>query len=131
MMGTSSFQDFRRYMVALHTKRLRDLLPLVFNPDADLRLSARDLAVILINAFDLSARLFTCGWTFIISMPQTGEKFLRPSMRASNSDVDPLDLQMRGVRIRFAVTPFVTLRDDSGLAIVTRNIDKAVVLIEQ
>lgn len=130
-MGTQDYRAFRKYMIAQHTKKLRDILPLVLNPTTNRADAGRDLAVVVAKAFDLSAQLFTCGWTFIISMPEAGAKFAKPSMRARNSEVDPLDLQMRGTRIRFAVTPFVTLRDDSGLAIVTRNIDRSSVLIEQ
>lgn len=130
-MGTQDYRGFRKYMIAQHTKKLRDVLPLVLNPGINRSDAGRDLAVVVAKAFDLSAQLFTCGWTFIISMPEAGAKFAKPSMRARNSDVEPLDLQMRGTRIRFAVTPFVTLRDDSGLAIVTRNIDRSSVLIEQ
>ncbi|ELR02806.1 hypothetical protein VC83_00795 [Pseudogymnoascus destructans] len=131
IMGTQDYRGFRKYMIAQHTKKLRDILPLVLNPGINRSDAGRDLAVVVAKAFDLSAQLFTCGWTFIISMPEAGAKFAKPSMRARNSDVEPLDLQMRGMRIRFAVTPFVTLRDDSGLAIVTRNIDRSSVLIEQ
>ncbi|KFY83210.1 hypothetical protein V498_08226, partial [Pseudogymnoascus sp. VKM F-4517 (FW-2822)] len=130
IMGTQDYHAFRKYMIAQHTKKLRDVLPLVLNPDINRSNAGRDLAVVVAKAFDLSAQLFTCGWTFIISMPEAGAKFAKPSMRARNSEVEPLDLQMRGTRIRFAVTPFVTLRDDSGLAIVTRNIDRSSVLIE-
>ncbi|OBT91349.1 hypothetical protein VE01_10650 [Pseudogymnoascus verrucosus] len=131
IMGTQDYRGFRKYMIAQHTKKLRDILPLVLNPGINRSDAGRDLAVVVAKAFDLSAQLFTCGWTFIISMPEAGAKFAKPSMRARNSDVEPLELQMRGTRIRFAVTPFVTLRDDSGLAIVTRNIDRSSVLIEQ
>ncbi|KFY26416.1 hypothetical protein V493_04107 [Pseudogymnoascus sp. VKM F-4281 (FW-2241)] len=131
IMGTQDYRSFRKYMIAQHTKKLRDVLPLVLNPIINRSDAGRDLAVVVARAFDLSAQLFTCGWTFIISMPEAGAKFAKPSMRARNSEVEPLDLQMRGTRIRFAVTPFVTLRDDSGLAIVTRNIDRSSVLIEQ
>ncbi|OBT67926.1 hypothetical protein VE03_02581 [Pseudogymnoascus sp. 23342-1-I1] len=131
IMGTQDYRAFRKYMIAQHTKKLRDILPLVLNPTTNRSDAGRDLAVVVAKAFDLSAQLFTCGWTFIISMPEAGAKFAKPSMRARNSEVEPLDLQMRGTRIRFAVTPFVTLRDDSGLAIVTRNIDRSSVLIEQ
>ncbi|KFY42643.1 hypothetical protein V494_02316, partial [Pseudogymnoascus sp. VKM F-4513 (FW-928)] len=131
IMGTQDYRSFRKYMISQHTKKLRDILPLVLNPTTNRSDAGRDLAVVVAKAFDLSAQLFTCGWTFIISMPEAGAKFAKPSMRARNSEVEPLDLQMRGTRIRFAVTPFVTLRDDSGLAIVTRNIDRSSVLIEQ
>lgn len=118
-------------MVSQHAKKLRDCLGPVLNADAKRADAGRDLTAIATKAFDLSARLYTSGWTFLISMPDTGSKFLHPNMKPRNTTQSPLEMHIRQTRVKFAITPFITMRDDRGMSIVTRNIDQASVLVEE
>jgi hypothetical protein len=122
---------FRNTQVSRHGKTLRDKT----GPLLDIgvrRCDAGDgLNAIALQAFDLSAKMFTSNRTFVIKFPECGSKFLHTSMVSRNPyDAEaPLDNHLRQTRVKLAITPVITMRDDRFMTIQVKDIQHAHVLI--
>jgi hypothetical protein len=101
----------------------------VLNTAAKRADAGKDLSAIAARAFDLSAKMYTSGWTFLVVMPETGCRFLHPSMVQRNSKESPLNLHIQQVRVKLVVTPSITMRDDHMMTIRTKTIESSNVLI--
>lgn len=88
-----------------------------------------DLFTIASSAWDLSARLFRSRMTFQWAWAEVGTRFAADAHEPVDCSVDRLTLQHEHCRVRLGTTPAVTLRNDMGMTIATRNILKAGVLV--
>jgi hypothetical protein len=130
IVDSEGYTAFRQTMINQHAKKLRDCMGPLLNMETIRADAGKDLTAIATKAFDLSAKMFTSGWTLIITMPDCGTKFISSSMKPRNSEQDPTAMQIEKRKVKLAITPFITMRDDRGISIKTRTIHQASVLVE-
>ncbi|KAL2184839.1 hypothetical protein L209DRAFT_773255 [Thermothelomyces heterothallicus CBS 203.75] len=88
-----------------------------------------DLFTITTAAWDLSAKLLRSRLTFQYAWGDAGARFSAETHEPLDCTVDRLTLQHEHCRLRFCATPAVTMRNDQGMTIDTKNILKAGVLV--
>jgi hypothetical protein len=88
-----------------------------------------DLFTIATSAWDLSAKLFRSRLTFQYVWNDVGARFSAETHEPLDCSVSPLTLQLEHCRVRLCATPAVTMRNDQGMTIDTKNILKAGVLV--
>lgn len=131
IVDSEGYSAFRQTMISQHAKKLRDCVGPLLNIETIRADAGKDLTVIATKAFDLSAKMFTSGWTILITMPDCGTKFLSSSMKPRNTEENPTAMQIEKRKIKLAITPYITMRDDRGISIKTRTIHQASVLVEE
>ncbi|KAK4120026.1 hypothetical protein N657DRAFT_580707 [Parathielavia appendiculata] len=88
-----------------------------------------DLFTIATSAWELSAKLFRSRLTFQYVWNDVGVRFSAEMHEPLDCSVDRLTLQAEHCRVRLCATPAVTMRNDQGMTIDTKNILKAGVLV--
>jgi hypothetical protein len=129
VVASPTFANFRQEQLTFHTKGLRDILGPLLNADCARSQAGRELGTIVITAWELSVKMYTCRLTFQIYFPETTAKFNAATMHAVDSDADPVKLQISQARLKLVVTPVITLRDDRGTTIKAKNLHQANVLL--
>ncbi|KAK3344117.1 hypothetical protein B0T25DRAFT_584941 [Lasiosphaeria hispida] len=132
MMDGHRWAAFRQFKVNDHYQKLRKVIgPLIPNPPmVDGRTDAfYDLFSITEMAWELSAKLWLSRLSFSYVWNDAGAKFSMDSHTALNSDVEELVLQAKQHRVKLAVTPGITMRNDMGMNILPQQILKSGVLI--
>ncbi|KAK0703258.1 hypothetical protein B0T26DRAFT_876318 [Lasiosphaeria miniovina] len=124
--------SFRQYKVNDHFQKLKKMMgPLVCaRPSHNMHQEAfYDLHNVTTSAWDLSAKLVLSRLTFSYMWNDTGAKYSNESHVAIENREDPVILQIKQARIKLAVTPIITMRDDRGLAVMPKCLSKSKVLI--
>lgn len=131
IVSSEEYPPFRSAVLDKHTKNLRALLGPMLNLGVARANAGRDLGAIVVNAFDISTKLFTSSYSFVIMFPKCGDKFQYASMicRDSSHSIDPLSLQIKQYRLKLVITPIITLRDDRQLTIKVASVQYANVLV--
>lgn len=88
-----------------------------------------DLFTIAGSAWELSTKLFQSRLTFQYVWNDVHTRFSAETHRSLGIDLDPHMLQQEYWRIKLCVTPAITLRNDQGMTIDTKNILKSGVLV--
>ncbi|KAK2629278.1 hypothetical protein QTJ16_000098 [Diplocarpon rosae] len=129
IVSSPNWAAFRKASLAIHSKRLRDILGPMLN-DYSLRSTAgSDLGAVILKAWDLSVNMNTSQLTFQIYFPETAQKFNASTMIAKDKKyIDPMALQIKQARLKLVITPVVTMRDDRGTTIRAKNLHKSTVL---
>ncbi|PBP27504.1 hypothetical protein BUE80_DR001761, partial [Diplocarpon rosae] len=129
IVSSQNWVAFRKASLAIHSKRLRDILGPMLN-DYSLRSTAgSDLGAVILKAWDLSVNMNTSQLTFQIYFPETAQKFNASTMIAKDKNyIDPMSLQIKQARLKLVITPVVTMRDDRGTTIRAKNLHKSTVL---
>ncbi|KAK0705346.1 hypothetical protein B0H67DRAFT_557968 [Lasiosphaeris hirsuta] len=132
MMDGHRWAAFRQFKVNDHYQKLRKVIgPLIPNPPmVDGRTDAfYDLFSITEMAWELSAKLWLSRLSFSYVWNDTYAKFSMDSHTALNSSTDELVLQAKQHRVKLAVTPGITMRNDMGMNILPQQILKSGVLV--
>ncbi|KAK3371591.1 hypothetical protein B0T24DRAFT_578910 [Lasiosphaeria ovina] len=128
----AKWPSFRQYKVNDHFQKLKKMMgPLVCaRPGRNMHQEAfYDLHSVTTSAWDLSAKLVLSRLTFNYVWNDTGAKFSDESHVAIENKENPVILQIKQARIKLAVTPIITMRDDRGLAVMPKCLSKSEVLI--
>jgi len=127
--SSPDYDQFCSDRISHHSKRLRDILSPLLNQEASREDAGRDLGAIVIQAWETTVKMWSSRLQFQINFPEAGAKFVAASMIAKDQrGVDPMQLQIRQARIKLAVTPVVTMRDDRGTTIKAKNFHLSSVL---
>lgn len=129
MLASPAFSVFRRDQLNLHTRRLRDMLGPLLNSGCPRQQAGQELGVVAVTAWDLAVKMHTSHLTFQVYFPETTAKFSSSTMVATNSQADPLKLQIQQARLKLVVTPVITMRDDRGTTIKVKNLHVATVML--
>jgi hypothetical protein len=89
--------------------------------------AGKGLGAIAVAAWDLSVKMHTSCRSFQVYFPETSSRFTPAIMVAKEARVDLL--HMRQARLMLVITPVITMRDDRGTTIVTKNLHMSNVLI--
>lgn len=126
------YTEWRLTQLTFHTTQLRKLLSLVTNPGVDPREAGGHLATMAIRFWEQSAKMHSSPLTFQVYFPETGSKFNSSSMIAKDRPgTNPMQLQIKQVRVKLVITPVITLRDDRGTTIKAKNLHHATCLLMQ
>ncbi|KAE8451495.1 hypothetical protein EG329_003568 [Mollisiaceae sp. DMI_Dod_QoI] len=124
-----NYMSWRSSQLHYHAKQLREILEPVLNTHCDRSEAGKALGVLVIRAWDHSAKMFGAPLTFQVYFPETNSKFSATSMFAKDQPhADQMQLQIRQTRLKLVITPVVTLRDDRGTTIKAKNLHLATVL---
>jgi hypothetical protein len=88
-----------------------------------------DLFAITTSAWDLSAKLFAARRTFQYVWNDVGTRYSADTHEPLDCTVSRLTLQYEQCRVMLCATPAVTMRNDQGMNIETKNIIKSGVLV--
>ena len=88
-----------------------------------------DLFAITTSAWELSGKLFRSRLTFQYVWNDAGARFSVETHEPLDCSVDRRTLQTEYCRVKLCATPVVTMRNDQGFTIDTKNILKAGVLV--
>lgn len=93
--------------------------------------AGRGLGGIAVSAWDLSAKIFTSNFTFIWSFSECGARFVHPSVECvdPSEEETPMQLGIRQAKIKLAITPIITIRNDRLTTISVKDVCKGHVLI--
>jgi hypothetical protein len=101
----------------------------MLNDNVDRTTAGKDLGVIAVKAWDLSAKMNSSGLTFQIIFPETASKYNASSMIAKDQAPGRgMDLQIKQTRLKLVITPVITIRDDRGTTLIAKNIHQSTVL---
>jgi hypothetical protein len=101
----------------------------MLNDGVDRTTAGKDLGIIAVNAWDLSAKMNSSHLTFQITFPETASKFTASSMAAKDQPSEKsMELQIRQTRLKLVITPVITMRDDRGTTILAKNLHHSTVL---
>lgn len=129
MLASSNYETFRHTQLTDHTMRLREILRPMINLDSSLLQATQDIGTMVAAAWDLAVEMHTSHITFQIYFPDVSARFSAATMVAINSDDNPNDLQTAQRLLKLVATPVVTVRDDRGTTIITKNLHRAVVML--
>jgi hypothetical protein len=129
MLASPAFSVFRREQLNLHTRRLRDMLGPLLNSGCPRQQAGQELGAVAVTAWDLAVKMHASHLTFQVYFPETTAKFSSATMIATNSQTDPLKLQIQQARLKLVVTPVITMRDDRGTTIKVKNLHVATVML--
>jgi hypothetical protein len=101
----------------------------MINLDSSLLQATQDIGTMVAEAWDLAVEMHTSHITFQIYFPDVSARFSASTMVAINSDDNPNDLQTAQRLLKLVATPVVTVRDDRGTTIITKNLHRAVVML--
>jgi hypothetical protein len=131
IVSRDTYPKFRSDTLSYHSGQLRKLLKDVLNQNAYHPNAGRDLARIVVGAFELGQAMFISGRMFPSWFPDTGSRFQNTSM--INMDLriglTPMQLQIRQMRIKLAITPVITMRSDRDTTIEANTVQIARVLV--
>lgn len=88
-----------------------------------------DLFAIAGQAWDMSAKLFRSRLTFQHVWNDAYTRFSTEVHKPLGLNMDPIVLQIEHWRVKLCVTPAITMRNDQGMTISTRNVLKSGVLV--
>ena len=88
-----------------------------------------DLFAIAGSAWDVSAKLFRSRLTFQYVWNDAYTRFSAEAHKPVGIELDPMMLQLEHWRVKLCVTPTITMRNDQGMTIATKNILKSGVLV--
>ncbi|EPE27166.1 hypothetical protein GLAREA_03080 [Glarea lozoyensis ATCC 20868] len=129
IISANNYQAYRADRLAYHTKKLRNILGPMLNDNVDRTTAGKDLGVIAVKAWDLSAKMNSSGLTFQIIFPETASKYNASSMIAKDQAPGRgMDLQIKQTRLKLVITPVITIRDDRGTTLIAKNIHQSTVL---
>lgn len=129
IVSSPNYSQYRAKKLNFHTKNLRDMIGPLLNSDAARADAGQELGGIVITAWDLTVKMTTSHLTFQVYFPETCTKFTAATMHAKDTNIDPLQLQIRQARLKLVVTPVITMRDDRGTTIMAKGILPAEVLL--
>lgn len=129
IVDSPRFNNFRNEQLNLHTKRLRDLLGPLLNTECARSQAGKELGTITVTAWDLSVKMYTSHLSFQVYFPDTTAKFNAATMVATDTDQDPVKLQIQQARLKLVITPVITMRDDRGTTIKVKNLRMANVVL--
>jgi hypothetical protein len=108
------FQEYRAFKLQIHTKALRELLGPLLNLTVVRAQAGRDIGAFAVYAFDLGVKMLTSDWAFRYHFPKSGERFGHTAMiQRDNLAESPLSMQIRQARLKFIITPIITMRRDT------------------
>ena len=115
----------------MHAKALRTNVGPLLDADATRADAGRALGVITVSAWELAVKMYTSNYTFLFNFPACGSKFLHPSMECDDPNIEETSLQLhiRQARIKLAIKPVITMRNDRHQTITAKKVQNAHVLI--
>lgn len=129
IVNSENYLSYRAYKLAEHTKALRTLLGPVLDKGAARASAGREIAAIVVSAFELAQKMHTSSWAFSSHFPECGTKFIESGMDCRNRGKETaMNLQLRQARVKLSMTPVITMRDDRGVAIRVKQLAPAYVL---
>ncbi|KAK4155058.1 hypothetical protein C8A00DRAFT_42288 [Chaetomidium leptoderma] len=132
MMQGANAAPFRNFKLTQHHQYLKTMVApfLAKGKNSNVTNEAfYDLFTITTTAWDLSAKLFRSRLTFQYMWNDAGVRFSAETHEPYDCIVDRLTLQHEHCRVRLCATPAVTVRNDQGMTIDTKNILKSGVLV--
>jgi hypothetical protein len=130
VLAEQTYEKFHISMLNFQSKRLRDMIGPVINKGSSRGAAGRDLGAIAMHAYNLSLNMYTSHLTFQIYFPPTADKFNASTMVSKDHPtLNPLELQIKQMRLKLVITPVVTMRDDRGTTIKAKSLHNSSVLI--
>ncbi len=131
IVESKTYLAFRSQALSAHARGLRHKVGPLLNAGVNRQHAGRALSAIAVSAWDLSAKLYTSNYTFLFNFPVCGSKFLHPSMECDDPNVEETDLQLhiRQARIKLAIKPIITMRNDRFMTITAKKVENGHVLI--
>lgn len=131
IVESETYLAFRSHTLSMHTKALRAKLGPLLNVGVVRAEAGKALGVIAVKAWDLTAKMYTSNYTFLFNFPACGSKFLHPSMECDDPNVleTALQLHIRQAKIKLAIKPIITMRNDRHETITAKKVQNGHVLI--
>lgn len=130
-MENKTYLTFRSQALSDHAKELRGKVGPLLDEGVIRADAGKALARIVVDAWDLSGRLYTSNYTFLFSFPLCGTRFLHPTMECDDPNIEETNLQLhiRQAKIKLVIKPIVTMRNDRHMTISAKKVHNAHVLI--
>lgn len=131
IVESKTYLAFRSHTLSIHTKALRAKLGPLLDIGVPRVDAGKALGAIAVRAWDLAAKMYTSNYTFLFNFPACGSKFLHPSMECDDPNVLDTDLQLhiRQAKIKLAIKPIITMRNDRHETITAKKVQNGHVLI--
>lgn len=123
------FPAFRQRKQNYHHQRLKTIVGPLMDNGASRSDAGFDLHNITATALQTSANIFQSRLNLQFMWNNTCSKFSVEAHTAKDAPVDPVTLQMRQYRLKLVITPSITLRDDRGLSVMPKRVQRAEVLV--
>jgi hypothetical protein len=131
VVENKTYLSFRSQALSGHAKALRGKVGPLLDEGVIRADAGKALGFIVVGAWDLSAKLYTSNYTFIFNFPVCGSRFLHPTMECDDPNVEETDLQLhiRQAKIKLAIRPIITMRNDRNMTISAKKVHNSHVLI--
>lgn len=131
VVESKKYLAFRSQVLSGHAKALRAKVGPLLDEGVIRADAGKALGAIVVCSWDLSAKLYTSNYTFLFNFPACGSKFLHPSMECDDPTVEETNLQLhiRQAKIKLAIKPIITMRNDRNMTITAKKVQNGHVLI--
>lgn len=126
-----AFPAYRTFFLGAHTAKLRSRLGPLLDVGVQRADAGRDIGSIVVKAYDLSAKMYCSYKTFVTFFPDCGVRFLDSSMVCRDPQIpedNTLALQIQQMRVKVAMSPVITIRDDRVRSIEVKGVQEAHVI---